>query len=229
MAQATGLTRRTFLKVGAAAGGGLAIGLYLPSYLGMSEETTAASEAFEPNVWIQIGTDDTVTITLTQLEMGQGVMTSMPMLIAEELDMDWQKLDTVWAPADPVYGNPGFGGSQSTAGSRSVPGYVEVVSRCRRYRPRHAGHCRIPRPGASAENECSSEKGEVIHSSTGRRLKYGQLRRKGLDSAGPRTSNSQELRRIPSAGPVPGAPRYSREGQRQRGFTASTSRGLICS
>ena len=108
MAQATGLTRRTFLKVGVAAGGGLAIGLYLPRYLGMSEETTAASEAFEPNVWIQIGTDDTVTITLTQLEMGQGVMTSMPMLIAEELDMDWQKLDTVWAPADPVYGNPRF-------------------------------------------------------------------------------------------------------------------------
>ena len=174
MAQATGLTRRTFLKVGAAAGGGLAIGLYLPSYLGMSEETTAASEAFEPNVWIQIGTDDTVTITLTQLEMGQGVMTSMPMLIAEELDMDWQKLDTVWAPADPVYGNPGFGGSQSTAGSRSVRGMWKL------FREAGAtGRAMLVTAASQTwgvpENECSSEKGEVIHSSTGRRLKYGQL------------------------------------------------------
>jgi isoquinoline 1-oxidoreductase beta subunit len=174
MAQAMNLTRRTFLKVGAAAGGGLLIGLYLPGYLGMNEETTAASEVFEPNVWIQIGTDDTVTITLTQLEMGQGVMTSMPMLIAEELDMDWQKLDTVWAPADPAYGNPGFGGSQSTAGSRSVRGMWKLF--------REAGATGRAMLVAAAsqtwgvpENECSTEKGEVIHSSTGRRLQYGQL------------------------------------------------------
>ena len=174
MAQATDLTRRTFLKVGAAAGGGLLIGLYLPRYLGMNEETTAASEVFEPNVWIRIGTDDTVTITLTQLEMGQGVMTSMPMLIAEELDMDWQKLDTVWAPADPVYGNPGFGGSQSTAGSRSVRGMWKL------FREAGAtGRAMLVTAASQTwgvpENECSSEKGEVIHSSTGRRLKYGQL------------------------------------------------------
>ena len=52
---------------------------------------------------------------LTQLEMGQGVMTSMPMLVAEELDMDWTKIKTEWAPADAKYGNPNFGGQQLMA------------------------------------------------------------------------------------------------------------------
>ena len=64
---------------------------------------------------------------LTMLEMGQGVMTSMPMLVAEELDFDWTKIKTEWAPADAKYGNPNFGGQQLTAGSNSVRGMWKVL------------------------------------------------------------------------------------------------------
>ena len=77
------LTRRFFLKTATAAGGGLVLGAYLP--LGSNAVVDAAG-SFEPNVWIRINSDDTVRIMLTMLEMGQGVMTSMPMLVAEELD-----------------------------------------------------------------------------------------------------------------------------------------------
>ncbi len=83
MATASTLTRRTFLKVSAAAGGGLIIGGYLPGF-GDAQTAAEAAGLFEPNVWVKIAADDSVTMTLTMLEMGQGVMTSMPMLVAEE-------------------------------------------------------------------------------------------------------------------------------------------------
>ena len=99
------LNRRTFLQV-SAAGGAFLIGGYLS---GLSETSTAeAAGLFEPNVWVRIKADDTVTIMLSQLEMGQGVMTSMPMLVAEELDVDFNKIKTEWVPAGPKYGNQNF-------------------------------------------------------------------------------------------------------------------------
>ena len=111
---------------------------------------------------------------LTMLEMGQGVMTSMPMLVAEELDFDWTKIKTEWAGADPRYGNPNFGGQQLTAGSNSVRGMWKVL--------REAGAtARVMLVKAAAqtwgvaENTCTTDKGEVIHQASGRRLKYGAL------------------------------------------------------
>jgi isoquinoline 1-oxidoreductase subunit beta len=118
------VTRRTFLKA-TAAGGALLISGYLP---GLRETGTAeAAGSFEPNIWLKISSDDSVTIMLTQLEMGQGVMTSMPMLVAEELDVDFNKIKTEWVPADPKYGNPNFGGAQLTAGSNSVRGMWKIL------------------------------------------------------------------------------------------------------
>ena len=84
---------------------------------------------------------------LTQLEMGQGVMTSMPMLVAEELDMDWTKIKTEWAPADAKYGNPNFGGQQLTAGSNSVRGMWKILRERRRDRARDARHAPPRRRG----------------------------------------------------------------------------------
>ena len=108
------------------------------------------------------------------LEMGQGVMTSMPMLVAEELDMDWKKIKTEWAPADAKYGNPNFGGQQLTAGSNSVRGMWKTL--------REAGAgARAMLVTAAAqtwnvpENTLTTEKGEVVHKASGRRLKYGAL------------------------------------------------------
>ena len=123
---ATTLDRRAFLKVSAAAGGGLVVGGYLSDLVGAPTVAKAAG-VFEPNVWVKIAADDTVTMTLTMLEMGQGVMTSMPMLVAEELDIDWNRIKTEWAPADAKYGNPNFGGQQLTAGSNSVRGMWKML------------------------------------------------------------------------------------------------------
>ena len=166
------LTRRTFLKTATAAGGGLMLGAYLPVGGGRSILTAAGS--FEPNIWIKVNADDTVRIMLTMLEMGQGVMTSMPMLVAEELDFDWSRIKTEWAGADPKYGNPNFGGQQLTAGSNSVRGMWKVL--------RESGAtARVMLVQAAAqtwgvpENSCTTDKGEVIHQASGRRLKYGAL------------------------------------------------------
>src|SRR5687767_8730999 len=123
----TTFDRRTFLKVGATAGGGLMVGGYLHGLLDPDRPGAAAAGIFEPNIWLRIAPDDTVTIMLTQVEMGQGVMTSMPMLVAEELDADWTKIRTEWTPADAKYGNPNFGGAQLTAGSNSVRGMWKIM------------------------------------------------------------------------------------------------------
>src|SRR5215471_19271195 len=165
------LNRRSFLKV-TAAGGALIVGGYIP---GLQEPgTVEAAAVFEPNVWVKITPDSTVTIVLSQLEMGQGVMTSMPMLVAEELDVDFNKIKTEWAPADPKYGNPNFGGAQLTAGSNSVRGMWKIL--------RESGAtARLMLITAAAqtwsvpENTISTDKGEVVHKATGRRLKYGAL------------------------------------------------------
>ncbi len=170
------LNRRTFLKV-SVTGGALLVGGYLP---GLRDSGAAeAAGLFEPNIWVKIGADDSVTIMLSQLEMGQGVMTSMPMLVAEELDLDWNKIKTEWVPADPKYGNPNFGGAQLTAGSNSVRGMWKLL--------REAGGAArailitaAAQTWGVADNTCSTEKGEVIHKASGRRLRYGSL----IDKAG---------------------------------------------
>ena len=177
MATASTLTRRSFLRVGAAAGGGLLISGFVPGIDGALDETgrlEAAAGIFEPNIWVKIAADGTVTMTLTQLEMGQGVMTSMPMLVAEELDVDWNTIKLEWAPADARYGNPDFGGQQLTAGSNSVRGMWKVL--------RQSGataRAMLITAGAQTwgvdESTVSTEKGEVVHRASGRRLKYGAL------------------------------------------------------
>jgi isoquinoline 1-oxidoreductase beta subunit len=164
------LNRRSFLKVSATAGGALVIGTYVP---GVRETSTLeAADVFQPNVWVKISADDSVVITLTQLEMGQGVMTAMPLLLAEELDIDPAKIKTEWAPADAKYGNPDFGGRQITAGSNSVRGMWKPL--------REAGAAaRAMLITAAAntwsvnESECRTDKGEVIRGN--QRLRYGAL------------------------------------------------------
>ena len=111
---------------------------------------------------------------LSMLEMGQGVMTAMPMLVAEELDIDWNSITTEWAPADRRYGNPSFGGSQTTAGSNSTRGMWRLL--------REAGASAramlvtaAAQTWSVAENTLTTEKGEVVHAASGRRLKYGAL------------------------------------------------------
>ena len=93
------LSRRSFLKTtlttSAAVTGGLVLGFHLPGTLASAKAKAAKAEStapFAPNIWLRVAPDDSVTIILSQLEMGQGVMTAMPMLVAEELDADWNKV-----------------------------------------------------------------------------------------------------------------------------------------
>ncbi|HLG59589.1 MAG TPA: xanthine dehydrogenase family protein molybdopterin-binding subunit [Vicinamibacterales bacterium] len=172
MSRTSRLTRRTFLKTATVAGGGFMIGTYLP--MPGVARTVSAAGVLEPNVWIQINADDSVRIMLTMLEMGQGVMTSMPMLVAEELDFDWSKIKTEWAPADARYGNPNFGGQQLTAGSNSVRGMWKVLRESGA-----AARAMLVTAAAQTwsvpENTLTTDKGEVIHQASGRRVKYGAL------------------------------------------------------
>jgi isoquinoline 1-oxidoreductase subunit beta len=170
----TSLNRRLFLKSTVAVGGGLMIGAYLPDVLGDAGTVASAAGSLEPNIWLRVNADDTVRVMLTMLEMGQGVMTSMPMLVAEELDVDWKNIKTEWVPADAKYGNPNFGGQQLTAGSNSVRGMWKTL--------REAGAgARAMLIAAAAqtwnvpEKTLTTEKGEVVHKASGRRLKYGAL------------------------------------------------------
>ena len=173
------LSRREFLKISGALGGGLLIGLYLP---GCKQDTPptqpaipapVASSDFEPNVWITISPDDSVTIRVGSSEMGQGVMTALPMLIAEELDADWSKVKAEFAPVNPAFANPIFG-RQATGGSTAVRGYWKLL--------REAGAvCREILITAAAQTwgvsaqDCHAENGNVIHEQSGRRLRYGEL------------------------------------------------------
>ncbi|HEY5225276.1 MAG TPA: molybdopterin cofactor-binding domain-containing protein, partial [Methylovirgula sp.] len=167
-----GLTRRTFLRASAAAGGGFLLSISLP----FSTPGAIAAEAaeFSPNAFVRIGRDNRVTFIMPQVEMGQGTYTSMSMLIAEELAIDLDQIDVAAAPAnDQLYGNPLIG-FQVTGGSTSVRGFFTPL--------REAGAvARTMLIAAAAQRwqvdpaTCRAEKGAVIDAKGNRRLSYGEL------------------------------------------------------
>ena len=117
------LSRRNFLKLPGVTGA-LVLGFRLPetSHAADADRLSVmnmarADEAFKPNLYVQIDPDGIITITVHRSEMGQGVNTSVPMIVAEELDADWSMIRTVQAPPDPRYGNQMTGGSQSMSSS----------------------------------------------------------------------------------------------------------------
>ncbi len=157
-------SRRTFLK-----SGGLVIGFTLPLAPRLVE---AASAEFKPNAYLRIGADNRVTVVVGLSEMGQGVHTAIPMLVAEELDADWSRVRVEQAPADAAFANPIFH-TQATGGSTSVNGHWDPM--------RKAGAAaREMLVAAAAQtwkvdpSECRTEKGAVIHKS-GKKLSYGRL------------------------------------------------------
>ena len=114
----SGVTRRSFLQTSALASGGLLLGVALPGAIG---DAAAAGTLYTPNAWVHIADDNTITLISARSEMGQGVYTSMPMLIAEELNVDFRKIRVAIAPPNAkVYGNALLGGPQLTGGSTSV-------------------------------------------------------------------------------------------------------------
>jgi len=156
------INRREFLETGVAAGASLLIGFHLPAF------DRGAAKPFKPNAWIEIRPDGVVTIWTGRSEMGQGVKTAMPMIVAEELEADWTRVQVTQADADPAYGD------QFTVGSRSVRSGFEPL--------RQAGAAaREMLVGAAAltwkvpREACRARNGMVEHVATGRRLGYGDL------------------------------------------------------
>src|SRR3954463_1196661 len=164
------VSRRRFLVSTAALGGGLVLSLSLP--FGQSE--AAASGDFVPNAFIRIGGDGQVVLTMPYVEMGQGTYTSVPMLIAEELEVNLKQVRLEHAPPnEKLYANPLLG-VQATGNSNAMRGGWKPL--------REAGAtARIMLVAAAAKRwgvdakSCAARDGEVIHDASGRRLKYGEL------------------------------------------------------
>jgi isoquinoline 1-oxidoreductase subunit beta len=169
--EASVVSRRWLLQA-AAAGGGLVLGLHLPP--GNKEAEAAAGEAFAPNAFVRIGADGHIVLTMPYVEMGQGTYTSIPMLIAEELEVDLKQVHLEHAPPDEKrYANPLLG-VQATGNSNAVRGAWKPL--------RQAGAAaRMMLVSAAAKrwnvdpDSCRAQAGQVIHLPTGRRLKYGEL------------------------------------------------------
>ncbi|CAN7599462.1 xanthine dehydrogenase family protein molybdopterin-binding subunit [Trinickia sp. LjRoot230] len=188
-----GLSRRTFLKVGmtlgAAAGGGLLLGFSLPalartdergarghqSAIGGQATAAPAPGVLAPNAFIRIDRQSNVTLVMPKVEMGQGVYTAIPMLIAEELEVPLEKVTLDHAPPnDKLYGDPLLGGGQITGGSTSVR-YAWKPMRQAGATARVLLISTAARQWHVDPSTCVARAGEVVHSATGRRVAYGKL------------------------------------------------------
>jgi len=114
-----GVSRRDFLKTASVAGAGLVLGFFVPAGGRFAHAQQRAKPVFAPNAFLRIAPDNTISVAVNRLEFGQGVHTSLPMLIAEELDADWSQMRGELAPASDPYKDPGFG-MQMTGGSNTI-------------------------------------------------------------------------------------------------------------
>ena len=162
---------RRQVMIGAA---GLSFAITLGSRVDAAEAASeGAGQALTP--WVSVAPDGTITIMSAATEMGQGSMTSLPLIIAEELDADWGKVKIVPAPVnEKIYGNPGFGGMMYTAGSNAVRSYYDNLrlfgAQARRVLLDNAAK----KFGVSVD-ELATEPSVVVHSNSGRKLTYGEI------------------------------------------------------
>jgi CO/xanthine dehydrogenase Mo-binding subunit len=156
------LSRREFLAAGVAAGAGLVIGFYLPHKSG------PGTESFSPNAYLRITPDNKVTIVVARSEMGQGVRTALPMILAEELEADWKQIEIEQAGASTLYGDQTTGGSASIrttwdpmrkAGASAREMLISAASLT----------WGVPRSSCTAENS------HIKHAASNRSLSYGEL------------------------------------------------------
>jgi len=165
------LTRRNFLKTSATGSAALVVGFYLP-WEALAQQQAAPAPPPSPfEAWVRIGEDNSITLIVGKSEMGQGIKTSLPMILADELEVDWKSVRVEQAATRPeIYHNPGLG----TGGSSSVrTSYAPL---------RQAGAAAremLVTAGAKRweveRDTCFAERGSVVHRPTGRRFSYGQL------------------------------------------------------
>jgi isoquinoline 1-oxidoreductase subunit beta len=176
-------SRRHFIKSSTALGVGLALGVQLSS---CSTDDTQLSSDFKPSVWLKIDSNNQISVILSKSEMGQGVLTALTMLIAEELDADLSDINIELADAADVYG------SMLTAGSTSIKGLWQPL--------RSAGAAaREMLLGAAASKwavpvaECSTDSGRVSHRASGQSFTYGELAKRANQQAVPASPKLKEI------------------------------------
>ncbi len=193
------LTRRQFLSSTTTLTAGLILGFYFPPSNRIAQAVESATH-LKFNAWLKIGTDDTITVIVAHAEMGQGVYTALPMLVAEELEANWQQIRITNSPVSEEYKNP-LVGLQITGGSTTI-------------RSRWDG---LRKAGAAAKEmlieaaaqvwkvdpkECEANNSQIIHPATGRILKYSQLAEaaaKLTPPSAPRLKSSKEFKLIGQA------------------------------
>ena len=163
------LDRRAFLKTSAAAGAGLSIGFHIPAFAG--EDPAREQEKKTPNpfnAWVHITPDNRIALLLEKSEMGQGIMTAVPMILAEELCVDWKNVTVQQAPTDPDIYNHGTGGSGSIAGCWLPMRRAGAAAR------EMLVSAAAARWGVNT-NTCVAKNGGVLHGSRNNFLTYGEL------------------------------------------------------
>ena len=163
------ISRRSFLKIT-----GLTIGVSLTPFGYSLMNASAQKEgAFKPNVWFEITPDNLVTVTIPGSEMGQGIRTALPMIVADELEADWKKVRFLQAPAADPFKNP-LMGAQITVASATTRGFYEPLRKAGA-----AGRAMLVKAAAQTwkvpEEECTAFNGTVKHKKSNRTLTYGKL------------------------------------------------------
>ena len=156
------LSRREFVGAGIAAGAGLVIGFYLPHGNG------SRKESFSPNAYLRITPDNKVTIVVARSEMGQGVRTALPMILAEELEADWKQIEIEQAGASTLFGDQTTGGSASIRTTWDPMRKAGAIAR-EMLISAAALTWGVPR------SSCSAENGHIKHAASNRSLSYGEL------------------------------------------------------
>jgi isoquinoline 1-oxidoreductase beta subunit len=166
-----GVSRRSFLITSGAASISVMFGALAPLAGAVGKD---AERQFAAGSWVTVGTDNVVTIVSPGTEIGQGTKTAMPLMLAEDMDLDWARVQIVQAKLSKAFGNPAFGGDMTTGGSRTTRGYYDVL--------RIAGHQArlVLLMNAAAKwnvpiEELSTGPSMVIHQRSRRKMSYGEI------------------------------------------------------
>ena len=162
-----GMGRRHFLQVTSATTAGLSLGFFVP-------ERASAANAPQLNVWIEIEPDDTIVIRYARAEMGQGSMTSAPMIIAEELDADWKKVRVEYATAHENLRTKRAYGDMASVGSRTIRNSQEYLRKAGAT-ARHMLIAAAAQQWGVPASDCKAALNKVSHAASKRSLSYGQL------------------------------------------------------
>ena len=176
--RAPDLSRRDFISGAASLGGGLILGIYLPSGKALGEENAPALAAKvalprAPSAFLHIAPDDTITLVSPAVEMGQGGHTALPMILMEELGGDWKRLKVEDAPAAAIFNNPVFG-VQMTVGSFSVRGWYTELRRTGAAGREMLVSAAAQQWGVPAA-ECAAANSVITHAPSGRTCTFGSV------------------------------------------------------